>query len=151
MRIISLIALALLSGCGKLGYKSEYTAETSDIRADVAIAQEYYGTMANSLTTHSAVTFKLAETCETIARQIGDQALLGTAEGKEKTLQIQAVSTAVIRTADAARVPIAAPSGFVNQPVPTDFPLVMESLPNLTDMSDIKERVDAAFQDGLQD
>lgn len=146
----AIILLLSLTGCGKYGYKSEYTAEV-DAQAPRKIAEMYYSTVGKAVDSSHDVAKDLAEACAKVGSQIGQplapaeavhprtkMAVTGSGKefdiieavppesllplAKERTEQVRAVSAAISRTADMARISVSAPAGYV-QHEPKSWPI----------------------------
>jgi hypothetical protein len=149
-QISATLIFLLLSGCGKLGYKSEYTA---DIKPQVSekVALEYYKTVSTASNTATENARLALEASRDIAASIGQplappeavqarQELSVTGNSKtfdiaksvppepllplaqERTKQVLALTAVMRRAVLAARPGVAAPAGFVPpSPDQTDF------------------------------
>ena len=140
------ITMLLLSGCGKYGYKSEYTAQI-DSKTPVKVAELYYAAVNKNIDSAKEVSGKLAQAAIQVGQQIGKplappeavhprtkMAISGTGKkfdiidslppekllplAQERTKQVYAVANAISRTAEMATISIAAPADYVMQQEP---------------------------------
>lgn len=164
--LLALFAASFLGGCGSYGYKSEYVANVSG-KKPVELGELYYATETKAVESSKQVAEKLASACVEASKQIGvplapaeaiiprtEMAVSGTGKefdivksippdpllplAQERTKQMWAIAHSVIRTAELARVSIAAPPGYVGDVVPP-APLYDAFLPLLDNLPDGKQ------------
>lgn len=153
------VLLAFLTGCGALGYKTEYTADLSS-HEDSQTAKQYYASFDKAVELSAAVSRDLAPACSRLAEQVAaplapsaatdlrqefvvqgtgkDFDIVKTAPPEallplsfERTKQVMAVAHAIKKTATMAFLEPAAPPGFVHNPqrTATDFSDLFDQLP----------------------
>jgi hypothetical protein len=142
--------LLLLSGCGRLGYESRYTADLAP-QVQESVAKAYYSTLDKSITQRGTVAKDSMAAVAEVGRAIGqplapaeavrtrqEMAVTGNSKtfdiaknvppeqlfplAQERTKQVQALSVALRQSAEVARVDVAAPAGFVNPSTPQPAP-----------------------------
>lgn len=167
---------AILAGCGKFGYTSKYVADTHPAVSE-KVAENYYSTARDAINSTGAVAKEFASAAKEIGKSLGQplapaeavhprqrMAVTGTGNkfdiieslppeqllplSKERTKQVQALSYAMRKTADIARIDVAAPPGF-NCTMKPDFPdlelmpqMGSEEEPQIDDYSDIRAIAD---------
>lgn len=157
--VILPLCLTFLSGCGALGYKTEYTADLSG-HDDAKTAKNYYDSFDKAVELSAKITRELAPACSRLAEQVAAplapsaatdarQEFVVAGTGKdfdivksappeallplslERTKQVMAVAHAIKKTATMAFLEPAAPPGFVHNPQRTaaDFSDLFDQLP----------------------
>lgn len=141
--ILALFTLLLMiSGCGKLGYETKYSADLSPPPASEKVALAYYETINQSVSARRSTARNYADAALELGKSISaplapleavsprsDLAVLGDAKkfdivrsappepllplAKERTEQVNAVSYALRRIAEESFLPVAAPAGFI--------------------------------------
>lgn len=177
---------AILAGCGKFGYTSKYVADTHPAVSE-KVAGNYYDTAREAIKSTGAVAKEFATAAKEIGKSLGQplappeavhprqrMAVTGTGNkfdiieslppeqllplSKERTKQVQALSYAMRKTADIARIDVAAPPGFncTQKPDFPDFdlmpPATGDEEPLVDDFSDVREiankRIEADEKEG---
>lgn len=188
MKTFVAVAVAImLSGCGKLGYESKYTADLSQRpRAETAVpesvAKAYYATVDGQIVASGVSTKELAAAAAVVGQSIGRplvpvEAVLNREEltvaggqktydiarmvppdnmlrelAGERTKQVQALTIAMRRIAEASHVNVAAPAGFLNAPVLPVDPLDGFSPPSAADdFADVREDAKALIPPAKED
>lgn len=157
--VIPLFLMVFLTGCGALGYKTEYTADLSS-HDDSKTANMYYQSFDKAVELSASVSRELAPACSRLAEQVAaplapsattdlrqefvvqgtgkDFDIIKTAPPEallplslERTKQVMAVAHAIKKTATMAFLEPAAPPGFVHNPQRTasDFSDLFDQLP----------------------
>lgn len=151
LKFVPVAVAIILSGCGRLGYESKYTADLTPVVSET-VAKAYYDTVDKQIVASGAATKELSNAAAVYGQAIGRplvpvEAVLNRQEltvaggqktydiakmvppdnmlrklSEDRTKQVQASMMALRRISEAVHVNVAAPAGFVNAPaLPSDY------------------------------